>query len=110
MAIYAESVQNQVVRQTAKDLLIRAIYEHFPEGWTSSGDIGPAVKLGSWDYEIGNYVQDSSIAHFAKGIMKHLAIDYPPPEGWKPHLQNDPLIDELFDRYWPMQTNDAARR
>lgn len=103
MAIYEEASIKGVVRQTAKDLLIRKIHERFPEGWSSQGDVHPLVKIGRWDSEVSNYGHDSKIAHFASCIMRNLTIDHPPPEGWKPEPRNDPLIDELFDRYWPVE-------
>jgi hypothetical protein len=103
IAIYDEAVRKNVVRETAKDLLIRTIHEEFPEGWSSGGNVGPAVKLGSWDYKIGRYILDSPFGCYAASIAKHLAIDHPPSEGWKPEWDKDPLIEELFDRYWPVK-------
>lgn len=101
MAIYEEAVQGDAVRETAKDLLLRQIRYEFPDGWSSAGNVHPAIKVGSWRRMIKSYVPDPQCGRFASDIIRHLAIDHPPPEGWKPESQEDPLIEELFDRYWP---------
>jgi len=109
MAIYEEAAQQGVVRRTAADLLAREIREKFPDGWSSQGTVHPLVKIGSWEDDIRAYVHDPAICGYAKSIMRHLAIDHPPPEGWKPQPQNEPLIDDLFDRYWPVGQEDGQR-
>lgn len=106
MAIYTEAVQKGVVRKTAQDMLLREIVAEFPDGWASTGNVHPAIKIGTWDRTIRSYVPHASMGKYAYDIIQHLAIDHPPPEGWKPELPNDPLIDELFDRYWPEQTRE----
>jgi hypothetical protein len=105
MAIYKEATRNDVIRVTAKDLLIRKIYEVFPEGWTNEGDVGPAVKMGGWDHHIKKYIQNSQIAGYATKIITHLTIDHRPTDGWRPKLDGDPVIEMLFNRYWPIEPN-----
>ena len=102
-AIYEEAIQKGVVREVSKDLLIRVIRAEFPEGWTTTGNIGPSVRIGSWDYHLKEHLPESNVARAANGISQHLANDHPPPDGWKPELKNDPLIDKLFERYWPVE-------
>jgi hypothetical protein len=101
MAIYDEAAENGIVRDTAKDLLIRRIHAEFPQGWSSCGNVHPAVKLSSWDAEAAKYGRDPRIAGYVDAIVRELAIHHPPADGWKPNLQTDSLIDELFDRFWP---------
>jgi hypothetical protein len=101
IALYAEAVREGKVRQTAKDLLIREILNRYPDGWTSSDDVGPSVNLGVWRYEVKKGVRDAESWKHATAIFRQLTRDHPPPEGWKPQVQEDPLINELFDRYWP---------
>lgn len=100
--IYAEAERLGAIRETAKDLLLREIEHAFPDGWSSSGEVGPLIKIGGWEDPIREDVQNPVLAGFARDIVKHLAVEHQPPEGWKPQPQNDPLIDELFDRYWPV--------
>lgn len=109
MAIYDEAARNGVVRGTAKDLLIRKIYQEFPKGWFIEDSIHTAVKIGSWDYDIKKYVLDASVARYAISIINHLTIAHPPPDGWKPQPENDPVIDELFDRYWPVGGSNSEK-
>jgi hypothetical protein len=103
MAIYEEALRAGTLRNAAKELLIRKIRQEFPEGWLSGGTVGAGVKLGSWDYEIGKYIQDPNTGQYATAIIRHLTIDDPPTDGWKPQAPKDPLIEELFDRYWPVR-------
>jgi hypothetical protein len=107
MAIYDEAAKKGVVRETAKDLLIRRICQRFPNGWSTGDEVGPGVKVGTWRYEIKKYVHNAKLGDYAAKIVRHLTVDHPPPSGWKPLPQHDPLIDELFDRYWPVNPRDA---
>jgi hypothetical protein len=102
MAIYEEAKRRSIVRETAKDLLIRTLCEEFPEGWSSEGSIHPVVRIGGWSYGIKRYVGDQAFTSFASDIVRHLAGGDPPPKGWKPIHRRDPLIEALFDRYWPI--------
>jgi len=105
-AIYEEAIEREMVRETAKDLLIRKIVAAFPDGWSSTGKVGPSVTL-RWSHEFLDYVNDPDLFRNAVTIELHLTKDHPPPEGWKPQPQNDSLIDELFDRYWPAEQASA---
>jgi hypothetical protein len=104
MVIYHEAERAGVVREVAKDMLIRVILEKFPDGWTSQGSVRPSVKLGGWDRLLSEFVLDPNVSVYGFLIIKDLAIDHQPPEGWKPALPNDPLIDELFDKHWPVKS------
>ncbi|HVC98791.1 MAG TPA: hypothetical protein VND64_34320 [Pirellulales bacterium] len=101
IAIYREAQEKGVVRDTAKNLLIGEILVKFPHGWSSSGSVHPAVKIGSWHFDILNYVSNPRFAEYASRIDRELSINKQPPEGWKPAVQDDPLINDLFDRFWP---------
>lgn len=104
MAIYEEAASTGQVREVAKDMLLRQVMYKFPQGWTSTDKVSAAVQLGSWDREIHKYVSDTRFGEFAWNIIRELAIDKPPPDGWKPNLPNDPRIDDLFDRHWPIES------
>lgn len=104
MAVYDTAAQNGTVRETAKDLLTREILAEFPKGWTFKGSVRPGIRVGNWEDEVVRYVHDPRAAAYAESVMRHLAIDHPPPEGWKPQVQDDPLISEIFDRYWPAES------
>ena len=112
MATYEEAAQSGEVRKTAKNLLIRMLCAEFPNGFFED-EIGAHIRLGSWRYDIKRNVHDPYIHDCACNIMKHLTIDHPPPTGWKPEPHNDPLIDELFNQYWPIKQdvsiNEVAR-
>lgn len=108
MAVYEEAIRCGVLRETAKDLFVRTIDAKFPEGWFYDEKISAHVKIGGWNHSLYDFVNDERVAKAAKKIMRHLAMDHPPPEGWKPEPQNDPLIDELFDRYWPSEEKGAT--
>jgi hypothetical protein len=101
MAIYEEAQQKNCVRKIAKDLLIREIWHEYPDGWSNSDTVSASVRLGSWDYDISKYVPEKVVADYADRMIRHLTVEHPPPASWKPEQQSDPLIDALFDRYWP---------
>lgn len=101
LAIYEEAHEKGMVRKVAKDLLIRQINNEFPNGWIQSDEVRPAIRLGPWASDIYDSIRNPQIAKSVKSILRQLTIDHPPPEGWKPQRENDPVIDELFDFYWP---------
>jgi hypothetical protein len=103
MAVYEEALRERVVRQTAKDLLIRQILQDLSDGWSLAGKMSPIVALSSWSYEIGEYAREKKLHEYASAIVQHLAKHRPPPDGWKPLLMNDPLIDEAFELHWPAE-------
>ena len=107
MATYEEAAAKGIVRNIAKDLLIRQIYAAFPHGWPGLSLTGPLVEIGSWSYEVARYVRDSNIGASASAIIRDLTIDHQPARFWTPEPKNDPVIDALFDRYWPFETNDG---
>lgn len=101
MAIYHEAAKLGMVRTIAKEMLIRVILDVFPDGWTTDEDIHPLVKVGEWESAIASHAQGSAPEEYADLILTHLALEEPPQEGWIPKWPSDPLIDDLFDRYWP---------
>jgi len=103
MAIFEEACREGVVRDVAKNLLVREIISRFPHGWSSSflDGIGPLAKLSGWRSEVKRYGQDPRFAAYALSIIRELALNHPPADGWRPEPKNDPIIDELFDRFWP---------
>ncbi len=101
MAIYQQATDTGCVREAAKDLLTRRVIDSFPDGWTSQSDVHPLIRIGFWDKEIADYTLDAQYGVYAKKIIRELTIDHPPPEGWKAQPENDPRIDQLFNRFWP---------
>ncbi|MCO6047230.1 hypothetical protein NG895_25300 [Aeoliella sp. ICT_H6.2] len=99
-AMYREAIQCDSVRKTAKELLVRALQEKFCNGWTSRSKIRPSVKLGSWESDFCRNVNNKVCIRRVRNIFRHLTVDDPPVDGWKPH--DDDLLDELFDMYWPI--------
>lgn len=106
MAIYDEAAEKGIVRETAKELLIRQILNEFSDGWMSNGEPDAVSKLGGW-LAVSQYGRDPQISDYARSILRHLTIDHPPRDGWRPQPRNDPLIDEVFDRYWPVEPSDS---
>jgi len=106
-AIYEEAIDADTVRETAKELLIRKIIAAYPDGWATDPTVDPDIKICRWSGELLEHVNDPELFRCAVKIERHLTRDHPPPEGWTPQPQNDPLIDELFDRYWPVEENSA---
>jgi hypothetical protein len=103
MVAYHEAARQGIVRQVAKDMLIREILGEFPNGWTAKGDVHPLVKIGRWHSEVTDYGGSAKHGQSAERILRSLAIENPPQEGWKPQFPNDPLIDELFKVHWPLE-------
>ncbi len=108
MAIYDEAAKRGKVRETTRDLLTRELRAAFPRGWSSTGNIHPLVKIGTFS-EVGKYAHEPKFADYMRPIMQHLTIDNPPFEGWRPEPENDPLINELFNRYWPIDATNHNR-
>jgi hypothetical protein len=103
MAAYDQARVRGVVRDIAKDLLIRDLLANYTNGWTPAGDVHPFVMIGGWYSEVGAYSRSANYGRYAERIVRSLAIDHPPQEGWKPDYPNDPLIDHLFNLYWPVE-------
>lgn len=101
LAIFEAAAAKTKLRDVAQDMLARGICEAFPEGWNHIANVHPIVKLSSWGQrELELTAQDSQIEHYIDEMMRHLS-DHPPPNGWKPEPKDDPILDDLFDRYWP---------
>jgi hypothetical protein len=108
MVIYSEAERAGVVRDVAKDLLMRQILAEFPDGWTSRDKVRPFVKLGTWDQMLRKYVLDPRVGMYALQISKVLTQLEEPPEGWLPNYPRDQRLDELFDRYWPIRPSATS--
>jgi hypothetical protein len=108
MAIYEEAVQRGMLRTVAKELLLRTIWSRFPSGWSSHGEVHPIVKIGGWSYEL-KYAKSPKAYEACDRILRHL-VNSPPPEGWTPLADNDPLIESLFDQYWPRDSEACSRQ
>ncbi len=109
MTIYEEAEQAGCIREVARDLLVRKIVQKLPNGWASDDDGRPSAWIGLWDSSIRRYVSDRQCGKYAANIVRHLTVDHPPPDGWKPQSNDDPLIDELFRRYWPREGSNNQR-
>lgn len=109
IALYREAEAKGCVRATAKRLLVGEIRNRFPNGWYSADSVGPAVTIGGWRFEMRNYASDPRFGDYASSIVRELAIDHPPPDGWKPDLENDQFINALFDRFWPPGTEERPQ-
>ena len=103
MAIYEQSQQQGMVRDIARNLLIRKIIERYPQGWTSGGTIRAIVRIGGWEDDIRRNVRDDKVVGIANQIICELAINNQPPDGWIPEMRDDPLLNQLFDRFWPIE-------
>lgn len=109
MVIYSEAERAGVVRDVAKDMLIRTILDKFPHGWTSKEKVRPSVKLGGWDRLLSECVLDPRAGSYGFVILQDLAINDPPPEGWVPCYPVDERINRLFDKYWPIESTPAGK-
>jgi hypothetical protein len=109
-ASYREAAGQGVVRDLAKNMLIREILFRFSDGWTSASNIHPLVTIGRWYSEIAEHAGEPRFGQYAEQIIRSLAIDNPPPEGWRPQYPSDPLIDELFRCHWPIDLPEPATR
>ena len=101
MAIYDEAANAGVLRDTAKDILIRTLRSEYEAGWSMDDDIDPIVRIGSWATEVRNYSRDEKAGEYAWKIITELASGSRQEDGWKPNSKDDPLVNALFDAYWP---------
>lgn len=103
MLILEEAEEQGIVRDIAKELLIRSIRENLPHGWIDDGRVHPLCKISMWEMIVVNYTKVSNREYYTERILCDLGIENPPRDGWKPEWPNDPRIDELFDKYWPVK-------
>ena len=110
MAIYDEAARLGTLRDVAKDMLVRVIKRRFPHGWSSSSldGLGPRFKIDDWRLDLLKYGRNPRLDQYALAIVENLAAASPPLEGWTPMLRDDPLIDGLFDLFWPVDTRDST--
>jgi hypothetical protein len=64
-------------------------------------DVHAIVKIGRWYSAIADC--NPRFGQYAERIVRSLAIESAPQQGWKPQYPNDPLIDGLFNRFWPAE-------
>lgn len=103
MAVYREASRQGILRTIAKEMLIREILAKFSDGWTTKSDVHPLVTIGNWTSGVIDYSGSPKVAKYAERIVRSLTIDEPPEQGWKPEYPNDSRIDELFERFWPVE-------
>jgi hypothetical protein len=60
------------------------------------------VKIGGWSSILSEYHFEESQRLKLIELLRDFTIENPPPEGWLPASNDDPLIQQLFDKYWPV--------
>lgn len=98
MKLFEEAKQQNILEKIARDLLYRKIINEFPDGWVEDEVIRPAVKLGSWHYDILEFAPEYDES--AIKILRALATTHQPNIGWKPSTANDELLLLLFKLFW----------
>lgn len=106
--LYEEAIASGTVEAFARDLLVRSMREHIPEGWRR--DWGPDVPgdtttarwrasraCAGWAAAI-DYVSTYEAA--AGRVMLALRDAAPFPDGWLPLDADDRYLVEFFANYW----------
>ncbi|MCO5172514.1 MAG: hypothetical protein M9894_39960 [Planctomycetes bacterium] len=89
-----------MIRELAKDILVRRVRENFPDGWDTeeAGLSRRAAALGDWTAEIlvhaGEHTRSS--LHAVSDAIKRSA-----GPGWRPEGPDDPLVYAAFEEGWP---------
>jgi hypothetical protein len=108
IAIYEEAQQKGCLRETARDMLVRALYDASPNGWSPETNMHHEIAICSWSHCLKSCSPNRFVGEYATRVFTHLAFEHAAYLGWTPLPQNDPLIDELFDRYWPACSDNPA--
>lgn len=107
--LYAEAIATHSVERFARDLFVRLMHEHLPEGWHRDwgpdipGDMSTPRWRGS-QVRSGWAASIDAVADYkatAGHMMRALRDEAPFPEGWIPRDADDPLLVDFFSKHWP---------
>lgn len=114
-ALLDEAKANGTVEHRARDLLVRDL--ELPNGWPPSEppEAGEALigALVSWSGGIVTHLTEYETT--VNAVEDALLADETIPVGWRPASADDPLLLDLFRRYWreppyPEKRSTASRR
>jgi hypothetical protein len=98
---YELAVAENNVKTFVKDLLFRHLIHQFPNGWPQQSGDDIHFSFHRWLSDISDLAKEFSLIVFSLKVSRHLSFVAPPVVGWIPITRNDPIIEQLFDRYWP---------
>lgn len=90
-----EARTSDAVEACARDLLVRTIHEHFPDGWQPDDDRRHQLAFSGWSAPLKTWagVTADTLA------MWEALYDGAAP-GWLPMDGTDPLLVDIFRRHW----------
>lgn len=83
------------VEACARDLLVRTIHEHFPDGWQPDDDRRHQLAFSGWSAPLKTR---AGVTADTLAMWEALYDDAAP--GWLPTDATDPLLVDIFRRYW----------
>lgn len=85
------------VEHCARDLLVRSIHQHFPQGWSLDDEPAERHAYGEWVSELDRIADIDTLA------LWETLVDRAPP-GWLPEDINDPVLAGAFRDHWHPRT------
>lgn len=103
---FQEAQQQGMIREAAKDCLVREIAGQLPRGWGKGVrvDYHTAGVYANWLTELTRLQPDARLV--ADAVWRALN-DLKPPQGWLPMGPDDPLIVAAFAKGWPLPEHDS---
>lgn len=83
------------IEACARDLLVRVLHEHFPDGWQPDDDQRHQLAFSGWSAPL----KTRGGARADTLAMWEALYDSAAP-GWLPMDGADPLLVDIFRRYW----------
>ncbi len=106
--LYDEAIERGTVERLARDLLVRELHEHLPDGWrrewgpdvpgdTTTPRWRRSMAATGWATAVGSVPEYDAAAD---RVMFALRDQAPFPDGWLPADADDPLLVAFFREHW----------
>lgn len=97
-----EAFRNKNIREVSKDALVRYLHEYRADWKRSTKSINNRIKVYcSLKRMFDDF--DDTYKERIKHIWDYLEYRIPPQYGWIPKSINDPIIVEVFEKFWPIE-------
>jgi hypothetical protein len=108
MQLYGEHIRIAAgegrLRQAAVDSLSRFLAEHVKRGWGRGRHfpLRVASAFGDWKTVVRQFADTDEMLHQRLDAVTEAIKASNPPEGWVPQGGDDQILQDAFDKGWPM--------
>ncbi len=103
---FEEAEKTGRLRDVLADIVVRKLREHLRKGWATRKSLSPKRAMMMLHLEVPPpYVAGGSLS---SGRIWEVLEELAPPGEWCPEGADDPLIQKLMDRIFPLECSDSS--